>query len=687
MRKLAFGILVLISLFVISACKEITDEYEEDLKPSIQLMNEGQLIQIYDENTELEDVTFTVIFKQFEENDIDMETVTIQWYIRDVLIESYNNLTEITQVVNSPGEINVRVVVTFTFEEVEQTLEQNALISVAKVPTQILITNDVDDTTHQISVKLGSESDIKFFGKVTGNLNHPVIRWVIQRQTTSEPEVIDEIIVELTKVGNEGTTELQYQFIQAGNYIVTLQTGEGISQDANRYVSNSIHINVNFGVYELTTTDQLVLNQAAEDFSRYLVVTELDSEIVGEGTYEWYLNGDKLDHTGLTYTHTNGDLGGYLYQVKFVKSENQEVLEASNYILVVNGLEVSTEIELLTALNDEVEGIILTGDIAYTHASNRLTIDYPTTIYGNGYELSSAEIEVFVSITSSHVNLSNLKITRANRYNLLISHVENVYLEDLVLEDLGGGNNQNDFLNGEFGAGVYINKSEVVVNNIEFVNGGLVGIRIDNDLATESKLARLELVGDFKYSDSDPVILPIGSGKSLIEGIEVIANGFDYFALPAGNITLRRWDNQGEPITWEIYNPQKTEYVTGEFIDLFGVGINIEISFLNLEFTSATGLTFVKLYIKQFDQYGKVEITPIDSDEVIQTYYVIGEYEDVTYGMDLLVYSLTPELNLENGIEPTLDLEPGQYRFKIYIGEEFYLGHLIFTVVAPDVSE
>lgn len=687
MKKVLLGVFILMSLLVVTACKEITDDVNKAKQPSIQLKNEGQLIQIYDENIELEDVKFTVIFKNFEENNIQMADVTIEWWIRDVKVDAYSGLTEITQVVNAPGDISVRVVVKFVLEGKDKTLEQDKLISVAKVPTQILITNSIDQSKHQISVKLGTNNDITFNGKITGNLNHPVVRWVIQKQTTGEPEFYDDAIAELTKTGGEANTSFTYVFNETGNYIVTLQTGEGLSQDANRYVSNSIHINVNYGTFELTTLDDLVLNSEAESFERNLLVTELEiSDELVEGEYVWFVNNEPIEHSGLTYQHTESQLGGYLYQVKFIEKGTNKVIASTNPVLVVNGLEVSSESELLAALDSEVEGIILTNDIVYSNVSQSLVLDYPVTIYGNGHELSSAEIQVFISVTSDDVKLSNLKIVRAQRYNLMMTRVNNIYLEDLVLAELGGGGDANSFLNGEFGSGVYINKSEVVINNIEFATGGLVGIRIDNDLSTSDKLARLELIGSFKYPDDDALILPIGSGKSSKDGVEVIATGFDYFALPAGNITIRRWDNQGEPITWEIYNPQKTSFEQGEFLDLFGIGINIDIAFLDLEFSGAEGLMFVKMYIKQFKQYGKIEFTTMDNDdEIIKRYYIVGETNTTVYGLDQLVYSLTPELNIENQVEPTLDLEPGQYRMKIYIGEEFYLGHIILTITEPIV--
>lgn len=682
MRKIVLSLLIMFS-FVLVACQEITDDYNKAKEPSIELKVEGELTQAYEENEDLEDVSFEIVFKQFTENNINMEDVEINWFIRNQLIEEHSNKTNITQIVNSPGDINVRVEVKFVFEEEAKTLEADSLIRVIKTPTNILVTNSIDDANHRISVKLDDNNEVEFTGRITGNLKHSVFKWVIQKQTSGEPEIYDDKIVDdLENEGGIGITNFTYKFEEPGSYIVFLQTGEGSSQDANRYLSNSTHINVGYGQVELSTEDEKVLSTNDGITNRVLNVT-LD-EGLGEGVYEWYLNGKKLNHTGLTFTHEDASLGGYLYQVVFKPDKENPLKESvkSDPLLIINGVEVSNETEMLTELSKGTEALILTNDIEYTNEDEEdpsLKLDYPVTIYGNGHTLSSKEIPIFINVISNNVYLSNMTIVRANRYNLMFTRVDNGYLEDIKVDELGGGSSPYDFLSGDFGSGVYINKSEVVVNNIEFISGGLVGIRIDNDSSGTSKKATLELIGEFKYNSEEPLFLPIGSGKSSREGVEVIATGFDYFALPAGQITIRRWDNQGDPVTWEIYDQEKTEYQSGEFLDLFGIGINVDIGFLGLEISDEVGLKFVKMYIDIFEQYGKIEITDMD-DDVKSTYFIVGETTDRVYGLDLLVYSETKELNIANQVRPTLPDEAGQYKVKIYIGEEFYLGHIIIDI-------
>lgn len=679
MRKILLSLLIMFS-FVLVSCQEITDDYNKAKEPSIELKVEGELTQVYEENEDLEDVSFEIVFKQFTENNINMEDVEINWFIRNQLIEEHSNKTNITQIVNSPGDINVRVEVKFVFEERAKTLEADSLIRVIKTATNILVTNSIDDANHRISVKLGDNNEVEFTGRITGNLKHSVIKWVIQKQTSGEPEIYREFEVDdLENVGGIGITNFTYKFEEPGSYIVFLQTGEGISQDANRYISNSTHINVGYGQFELSTEDEKVLSTNAGITNRVLNVNPLDEGLVGEGVYEWYLNGEKLIHTGLTFTHEDASLGGYLYQVVFNPDDPLIVPLKTDPLLIINGVEVSNETEMLTELDNKTEALILTNDIEYTNEAESLNLDYPVTIYGNGHTLSSKEISIFISVTSNNVYLSNMTIVRANRYNLMFTRVDNGYLEDIKVDELGGGSNPNDFLSGDFGSGVYINKSEVVVNNIEFISGGLVGIRIDNDSSGTSKKASLELIGEFKYNSEDPLFLPIGSGKSSKEGVEVIATGFDYFALPAGQITIRRWDNQGDPVTWEIYDQEKTEYQSGEFLDLFGIGINVDIGFLGLEISNAEGLMFVKMYISMFKEFGTLEITDLE-DKVLNTYYIVGETDEVVYGLDKLVYSETKELNVNNQVEPKLPTEPGQYKIKIYISDEFYLGSVFITI-------
>lgn len=683
MKKIFLVLLFAFSL-VLVACEEITDDYNNKQKPSIELTNTGELVHTYDEDFH-EEITFTVKLNKFAENEItDYE---INWYLRGQLFVEYKNLKTITQEVKTPGSISVKVEVSFKFEGKNVKLEDDAVIVVERVATKIVVSNSIE-ANHVVSVKMGENSVITFEGTITGNLKHDVINWVIQRQSGNEPITVKVIEAEIVITNNVGKAKLEaYDFARlgVGNYIVTLQTGEGTGQDANKTISNSTHINVNFGDFEITTLDNKVMS-GSNIKAITLRVNELDSNLVGTGEYVWYLDGTEV-HRGLELVHDNINLGGYLYQVKFVPSVLNELKEVEKEVetdietdpfLVVNGIEADNEDDLLTLITNKTEGIIVTEDITLT-TTKTLLIDFKTTIYGNGKKLIGPAINDFVHVTTNNVKFANLTFENAQKYVIVVSEVKGVYLEDVKFKDFGDTNLGN-MLKGDFSAAVFVDRSEVVINNIEFLTGGLVGVRLDQQLDNEGKTI-LKLYGEFKYNTNDPVLLPVGSGKSNIDGVELIAKGFDYFALPAGDIVIRRWDNQGDPVSWEIYDPEKTTYAKEEFLDLYGIGIKIDISFIEgIEFASEEGLSFVKMYIAFFKQYGIIKIT--NMDDVIQNkYYIVGELNEDLYGKDRLHYSLdktTPSTT--EPVIPSLPSTPGDYKIKIYIGEEFYLGHIIIKV-------
>lgn len=688
MRKILLLGALFVSVFMLASCEEITEDYNKEQEPSIELKVEGELFQKYEDGQALEDVTFTVDFKKFSENNIDLNNVEIKWFINNQIIAEHNNKKSIVQKVNAPGNITIKVEVKFTFEGSLKTLEENSLISVNKVPTQILVENNVDPSRSNISVTIGENTNVTFTGTIIGNLNHPILKWVILRETSGEPELVEEIMIkneDLILSGEKGTATLNYNFSTTGNYIVSIQTGEGYLQDANKYISNTTYINVNFGLFEITTTENKVMNETNGITNRTLTVNELDKEVVGEGVYKWYLNGVELDNDNkTTFVHTDITLGGYVYQVKYIPNNNPLEPVETDPFLLVNGVLVDNVAELLDALNSKTKGIILTDDITYPSESedDTLVINYDLTLYGNGKTFSSNEIKTFIKVKSNNVNIANITLNRSRKYSLHIENSENVYLENIKINEFGS-TDLNEFLKGDFNAGVYIDRSKAIINNIEFLTGAMVGIRIDQHM--EEGKTILKLYGELTYDIEDPVLLPVGSGKSPLEGVDFIASGFDYFALPAGDITIRRWDNIGDPISWEIYDPIKTEYNAGEFLDLFGIGININISFLKgFEISGENGLEFVKMYIKLFKQYGKIEIFNVENEEdMLMKYYIVGDTDAETiYGEDRLIYSndklLITDKNL--AIEPKLPSEKGEYKIRIYIGEEFYLGYIIVTV-------
>lgn len=686
MKKILLGLTLMLSLVFLISCNEITGEYNQSQRPSIELIDSGgDLLQHYEESSQLEDVNYEVTFKQFTENNINLEDVVIVWYSRNVEVARGSDTTY-TQVVNSPENVAIRVEVILEFEGKELVLTADSLIEVVRTKTSIVVTNSVDANNHRVNIKLGGETNlVTFTGVINGNLNLD-FKWVILRETNNEPELIEEIdVTELEITGSAGTATLTYNFNLIERYVVRLQTGDSESQDASVYLSNSTYINVNFGEFALFSNDKLVLSETEGFTQRTLNVTPLDVDLVGEGTYEWYLDGKKLVHSGTEYVHNETELGSFLYEVNYVLNEldenDEQVVVKADPLLIINGKEVSNQEELESALKEQVPGIILTNGFEYKTEGESLDIKYPTAIYGNGHTINSSGVEVFINVTSDNVYLSNLTIKDAQRYNLMYSEVDMGYLENVNFENIGGGS-MTELLGGAFGSGLFVNKSEVTIKNIEFLSGGMVGVRVDNDGA--AKAATLNVLGTFKYNLEDPIALPIGSGKSPSNGVVVNHIGFDYFSLPAGNITIRRWDNQGDPVTWQLASQDKTKYVTGEALDLFGIGISVDIGFLGINIDGENGLEFVKEYIDIFKEYGTIKITTLN-DEIKNTYYIIGFTEEQVYGLDKIIYSETPDFDAE-AVRPDLPSTEGQYKVKIYIGDEFYLGDIIIDVLDAETE-
>lgn len=683
MKKIISLLLSLVLSLTLVGCLEITEEFNKEQLPSIDLVHEGELYQIYDESNTLENVTYTVIFNKFLENGISLEAVAIHWYVGNVRIYSVDNQTTYEQVVNSPGAINVKVIVSFVFEDENKELEANSLINVFKEATKINVTNSVDSSTHNISITLGDNNQVEFLGIISGNLKVTDLNWLIFRRQEQTLDLFDQIKVTETEVINNNLiTKLNYSFKSSGSYVVRLQTGTNINQDANNIISNTTHVTVNVGEFEIKSSEQRIMSK---DYSeRTLTINGLDEKLVGKGVYKWYLNGQEIDNdNNFTFTHTNTDLGGYVYQVKFypiIKAIPEPVI--TEPFLIVNGKLVNDENEFLNALENNQKGIILNNNIVY-QGEKTITLNENTAIYGNGNQIKSMGLNEFFKIKGDNVVMANLKVVNSNKYSIHVELSENAYFEDLKMSDFSG---TSDLLSGDFSAGLYIDRSSAVVKNIEFLTGGLVGIRLEQHLNIAG-VTKLRLYGSFSYNNNDPLMLPIGSAKSDAKGIELVASGFDSFVLPGGEITIRRWDNQGEPIGWEIYDPFKTVYYLDEgedFLDLHGIGIKIDISFLELEFASDEGLAFVKLFIEMFGQYGILEITSLDDKKIFETYYIVGDLNEPKYGLDQLFYSKDKELYKNNKDlipeKPLIPTEKGDYKLKIYIGEEFYLGHIIITV-------
>lgn len=696
-RIFAIIALVITGLLLVS-CEEVP----QDPDAAIDLTHQGSLIQNYDDISTLEDVTFTLKTSWFEENNIT--NFEINWYVNNKLMVEAKDKFTYTQVVERHGTINVKVVVTHDKGELSLT----ETITVQRIPVIIVLSAGGDS---HIPLVMDDESlEVDFEATIKGIFleKDRDFNWVVKKLVDGEPQPVDTIAVDeyvLVEGSRDLTvsTTIDFRDYGAGSFNVTLEKAkESELQGATTHISNTIFVNLTYGDFKVELRDG---NKAetTEIGNEFVSLGTRKLEINGvneEGTYQWLLNGEELvGETGLEYTHTDLGLGGYLYRARFTSTDGKLVLY-SEPLLLINGVLVKDALELKNAVEGGVKGIVLANDIYYNpgaldlgedgeplgYDATTLIIDYSATIYGDGYHLEAPGIQEFVKVVGTQdVNFSNLKLSKSHKYGIKIERSHNIYLEDLKFERFGSVD-ITSLKSGDFNAGVYIDRSKAIVNNIEFLSAGLVGIRIDQHLNTEG-VSELEFLGTLVYNEEDPVLLPIGSGKSDLDGIIVDAPGFDYFALPAGDITIRRWDNQGDALGWQIYDQTKTEYQIGEVLDLHLIGINIDISFLgNFEIAAEDGLAFVEMFIDIFKQYGIVEIVDAD-DVVLSTYYVVGFNKNIETRGDKIIYSedkVIPPTNQWDstfGIEPELPDVPGQYKMKIYIGEEFYLGSVLITVV------
>ena len=656
-------ILFLSLAFLLVGCVEITDD-PANKNPEIELQNEGQLEQIYEETEELEDIKFTVVLKNFEENEIDLETVTISWFHGNSEIESSKN--QFTHLVEIKSTLNLSVKVVVSYEKDGKTtlLEESKVINVIEKPTQIILKNNISDD-HILKLKLGADNTIIYNAEIIGNLTHKNATWIIQKRDENmgiiEEEKIlvnlqDDMIIE----NNIGKLTLEYNFDSIGIYLINLEIG--------KYNSNDQHVSFD---YEFEISNSGELTQVSNFTNRKLQVGKVPEKL-GEGTYNWYLNGQiMIENTNkLEIIHENNDIGGYLYYVEFSPNNSELPTVKTEPILVVNAIPVGSLDELLLAINEKVKAVVLTNDIL--NVSKTININHEMTIVGNNHTIKSTGISIILNINSNNVYFKDIIIDQSSRYNIVYNRANNGYLENVILANPGTGGGLTDL-----SAGLFVNQSEVTVKNLTISNGTNTGVRIDSPYNVDNvKKSILTVLGTFKHNG---VFLPIGSGNSYKKDIEVKALGFVEFVLPlqsnidGGGMAIRRWSNESERLSWTLNDPNKTLYDKGEALDVAGITIDVKGAGHEIQ----GDLELVYMFLEMFDQYGTIEISNLD-DEIISTYYILGfkneetQNLDYEFGEDLLLYSSSIEN--PNYVRPILPTEIGQYKVRISIGGELDLG-------------
>ena len=409
-----------------------------------------------------------------------------------------------------------------------------------------------------------------------------------------------------------------------------------------------------------------------------------------EGTYSWeVLTQSKSEYEVIALENKNSitfDLNTLdepkLVRAKFSPNSGEGVIVSEPVLVSSNYTLVSNELELLDAIANKAKAIKFTADIEYTKIDDPgetgtkrpIVINYPVTIIGDNYTLSSLGIFTFIEVRSNNVWFKDIKIDHSSRYNVLVSNSINGYYENVEFIRPGGG---SDMLTP--GAGLYAYGSHVIVKNIKITQGFNSGLRVEaiynNDIVT--KTANITILGKFEYKIKE-LVAPIVSVRSKSIDANITAIGFDEFVIPIGSgKMIRRWSNDAYGVKWQLQEPYKVQYLPEEKVDFSGIVINVRIG---ANETTTFGLDFVYLFLRMFKETGTIRITNLNDINNPISEYIIYGYDDAIGG-DLLLY----HDRLGNDVLPLLPETLGDYQVHIWVGdtqegEGLYLGYIIVRI-------
>lgn len=666
MRNIKKALFLFILLIPLIGCEEITPiPSTKDVEIEFQI--DGDLEQYYEENEDLKDVKFTIIFKNLKENNLTEKDLTIKWYLGNIEQTDNLNKKELIVIVNKTMEEEVKATVEYKKNNEDKKLELEEVVKVNIKPTQILLKNNINN---DYIIDTTTIKKVEYEATISGNLKHKNGQWIVIERNNNLEEINretfdinleEDMIVE----NNIGKISKEFEFDNDGNYMIYFIIG--------KYQSNYQHFILTYENLNLELEGIQI--QDSNYTSRTLKLNNNPNNL-NNGTIKWYLNGNSIDNdNNYSFIHNDLSIGGFLYQVEYIPNDESKEIIKSKPLLIVNGKIIYTKEELNNEINNKTKAIILNSNI---ELSNTLNINYELTIVGNGYTISSPGIDKIIEVISNNVYFYDLIIKESRKYNLIYSNVNNGYIEKVIFENPGTGGSITDL-----SAGLFVNASEVIIKDVTIKNGTNTGIRIDSKEG--KKKAILTIYGSFNYEN---IFLPIASGNSKKDNIEVNAKGFVLFVIPLqssdGGEAIRRWSNESDAVIWTLNNPNKTNYNPEDIIDVYGITIDIKLGTMQIN----ANLDFVYTFLKLFNQYGTLEIYNLD-DELINKYYIVdatvnydddtNPYKDYEVGQDKLIYSL--DNNKDDLVRPILPKGKGTYRIKITIGDELYLGFFEINII------
>lgn len=662
MKRFKYLILVIILVFALSGCR--VPEEEKPFDPDsveVELEHKGNLTQI-DEN--VTEVKFNIKHNQ------DPEKYTpskITWN-RNLIDVAEGEEYKYTPISGLLSKTDIYATVTFTVEGEEyhfKTDTKTIKVSGITASVEIMTTHPGLEGTIVDNVLNDQSTPIEFSALITGGYGEEELSWWIVNEETKE---------EVEAIQFRKNQTFTYQPSSSGLVRVEARL------KGNKFISNKIYIRTSYG--------KLLLSGQVNELNQMEIVSMFNNQL--EGTYSWeVLTQSKSEYEVIALENKNSitfDLNTLdepkLVRAKFSPNSGEGVIVSEPVLVSSNYTLVSNELELLDAIANKAKAIKFTADIEYTKIDDPgetgtkrpIVINYPVTIIGDNYTLSSLGIFTFIEVRSNNVWFKDIKIDHSSRYNVLVSNSINGYYENVEFIRPGGG---SDMLTP--GAGLYAYGSHVIVKNIKITQGFNSGLRVEaiynNDIVT--KTANITILGKFEYKIKE-LVAPIVSVRSKSIDANITAIGFDEFVIPIGSgKMIRRWSNDAYGVKWQLQEPYKVQYLPGEKVDFSGIVINVRIG---ANETTTFGLDFVYLFLNMFKETGTIRITNLnDINNPISEYIIYGY--DYAIGGDLLLY----HDRLGNEVLPVLPETLGDYQVHIWVGdtqegEGLYLGYIIVRI-------
>jgi hypothetical protein len=564
-------LLIVFFALTLAACGEkINSSVPEDTTPSLEI-TVADVFSLSQNEDAVKKVDFTANIKNIEGK--------ISWYVNNVVRDCTEKVFSFTP--NLAGSYRVYCKVT---RADKTNIRSKTLEIVVSGGTTAEIKVSVNNADTLVQYENAYKKAI-FTARVTGNYDGAVtkLNWYVN---------------DVKQKGSEGLTTFEYTPTAIGDYIVYAEVD-------GRFRSNFYKIGVSIG--KLTIATKSALEQKAGAAKEVVMTAETAGVAVG-GNIDWYVNGELVEDENNVLRFTPSAVGAYKVVAKYNDIESE-----ARYVIL--GTPVDSESKLLTALNTS-DAIYLERDLLVD--SERINIVRKVAIAGCGHTITSAVgSSILMNVMADNVIIYDLNLSDAGKYTLQFYKSKYCYIEKITLNNAGY-------------SGLHVNRSQVTAKDIFVTNSFYAGAELSHDDYDKETLeggtsndwyhipSTLTVLGSFVYTDGD-LPAPIYTFYNA-EACRVISDDFNEFAISAmvgsNEKILRRWCNDGCNIGWTIKAPSKTDYISGDKLDLDGIGLRVAYCGETMVFD----ISYVFMAI-DYNFTARMEFVG-DSGQVVDTFYI-----------------------------------------------------------------